>query len=313
MKISTQTRLLTVLITSALTACSSGDGSDSDNTSTVNTTEAGSSIVNSTVDDRPGMIITGLDGRAPESVNTPWLVNFATFRDESRSPSGYAFATLKGYGDSLNMLDVIDFYEQSEPRIGDCEILVDNSPTVGGGGNNNGNEAPPSLGGGERLFINTSLGQWIALESDGALEPTYETTDGLPGAIPENAYLTIPGGTRFPAVEAYPVNEPEAPIRISPEQTEWTNADAIFSWLPGNNPAETMKLDFFGYNSLGDTFIERVATCVAVDDGNFELTTAMVQLINNYDGLIDLRYGRRATRVDLIGDIVIHQGTTVTE
>lgn len=305
MKLSASKNLLTLFVTSALVACSSGGGGDTPNSENV--------IANSVEDDRPGLIVTGLNGREPESVNVPWLVNLSLFRDESATPnSGNARARLLGYGDSLNMLALIDFFEPDEPGVGECEVFIDDSPTGGGSGESGGNP-PPRLGGGGSLYINTPLGVWAELESDGEAEPQYETVDTFPGAMPQNASLYIPGGSRFPEVEAYPVYMPEAPVRLSPDIQEWVATDALFSWMPGNKSGEFIALEFSGHDSRDGSFIEYVALCITADDGNFELTPEMTQVFDGYNGLLELRYYRTITRVDLVDDIAFYQRSRVSE
>jgi len=291
-------------------ACSSS-GSDSD----VNEND-GIVIANSFEDDRPGLIVTGLDGRAPESVDVPWLVNLSLFRDESATPnSGSANARMLGY-DDLDMLALIDFFEPKEPAAGQCEIFIVDSPSGGGGGDGDGDNRgapPPRVSGGESLFINTPLGPWAELKSDGEAEPFYETDEPFPGAMPQNASLNIPGSSRFPAVDAYPVYMPEAPVRLSPDFAEWITTESLFSWMPGNGAGELIAVEFAGYDNRDGSFIEFIATCLTADDGNFELTPDLVQVLNGYDGLLNVRFYRTIYRIDLIDEIAFYQRSVVSE
>lgn len=296
--------ILTVLITSTLIACSSS-GTDSGSQESV--------ILNTAEDDRPGLIVTGLDGRSPEEVEATWLVNVTTYRDESRTPGhGWINAGLLKY-DQLRMLDVIDFFEPSGPAVGECDILIAQS-TGGGSSGGDGGAPPPRVSGGESLSIDTPTGLWMTMTSNGDVEPSYETSeDGLLGPIPENATLTIPGSNSFPAVKFYPIQEPDAPIRVSPDIEQWSTADDIYSWLPSNKDGETMRLSFYGNDAFDGSFIERIADCTLVDDGSFEMPTDLRQVLNGYDGLIDVNYSRRTKRIDLIGDMVFLQRSTVSE
>lgn len=306
MKPQTQSKMLTVLIASVLTACSSGGGSEPGAQKSV--------ILNTVEDDRPGLIVTGLDGRSAESVDIRWLVNLTTYRIESRTPgSGYVSAGLLEY-DQLSMLGVIDFYEPNSPAVGECDILIEESTGGGGTGSGGGGSAPPRVSGGESLSIDTPDGVWMTMASNGEVAPTYVTSeDGLVSPIPENATLTIPGSTSFPAVKLYPIQEPDAPVRLSPAFDEWANPDDIYSWMPSNKDGETMGLSFYGYAFADGSFIERIADCIVVDDGNFEMPDDLLLTLNNYNGLLDVGYFRRTKRVDLVDDMVFLQRSTVAE
>lgn len=295
--------ILTVLVTSTLIACSSS-GTDSG--------ELESVILNTVEDDRPGLIVTGLDGRSPEDVTITWYVNVTTFRDESRTPGhGWVSAGLLKY-DQLPMINVIDFYEPSDPGVGECDILI-NESTGGGSGSGGDSSSPPSLSGGESLSIDTPEGLWMTMFSNGEAEPYYETSeDGLLGPIPENATLTIPGSNRFPAVKFYPIQEPVAPERILPDIEQWVTADDSYSWIPSNEDGESMGISFYGSDYDGN-YIERIADCMVVDDGSFEMPTDLRQTLDGYPGLLEVRYFRRTRRVDLIGDMVFLQRSTVSE
>lgn len=302
--------ILTVLVTSTLIACSSS-GTDSVTEESV--------ILNTAEDDRPGLIVTGLDGRSPEDVTITWYVNLTTFRDESNTldetstlGNGRISAGLLKY-DELPMLNVIDFYEPSDPGVGECDILINESTGGGSGGSGGGSSPPPRLSGGESLSIDTPTGLWMTMPSNGEAEPSYETSaDGILGPIPENATLTIPGSDRFPAVKFYPIQEPDAPVRILPDIEQWATADDSFTWIPSNEDGETMGLSFYGSDFDGN-FVERIADCIVVDDGKFEMPSDLRQTLDGYAGLLEVGYFRRTRRVDLIDDMVFLQRSTVSE
>jgi len=306
MQFQTGTLLLTVLITTVLSACESGSsgGDNGGNSNTVNI----ATLPDTNENAQPGMIVTGLNGVKAFNFDAPKLVSFYTFnRGDEAIGDGYISARMIDYLRGITMQDHIDFYQ---PEVDVCEIvLTDDDGSEGGGGSS----GPTLLNVGDSLSINSAGSVWVSLENDGEESPNYETTNGLPGSIPTDATLNIPANDVFPTVSGYPINKVAAPVRLSPDRNFWVTADSLFSWLPGNNENELISIYFNGYDTVTGNYIEDIANCVVVDDGNFELPAELDQLLRSYSNFIDAIYYRDSIRLDLINGVLFRQINRVGE
>lgn len=248
------------------------------------------------------MIVTGLNGVRAFNIEAPRLVSFYTFnRSDEAVGEGYISAVMIDYIRGLTMQDHIDFYQ---PELDVCEIFISDDDDSNNGGESSG---PTLLNVGDSLSINSAGATWISLTNNGEASPNYETTDGLPGPIPIDATLNIPANDLFPAVNGYPVRKVAAPVRLAPDRSFWVTADSLFSWLPGTSENEYIRIYFEGYDTVTGEYIEDVARCEVVDDGNFELPAELDQLMRSYENLIDAYYYRDSIRLDLIDGVLFRQ------
>jgi len=254
------------------------------------------------------MIVTGLNGVKAFNIDAPKLVSFFTFnRSDEAVGEGYMSAVMFDYGEGVNMQVYIDLYQ---PDADVCEIFITDDD---GSEDGEGSSGPTRLNVGDSLSINSAGAVWVPLKNDGEESVRYETTNGLPGAIPTDATLNIPANDVFPAVNGYPVNKVAAPVRLSPDRNFWVTADSLFSWLPGNSASEVIGIDFYGYDTITGDYIEHIANCVVTDDGNFELTAELDQFLRSYGNHIDISYYRDTTRLDLIDGVMFRQKNRARE
>jgi len=276
--------LFTGLFTTVLAACGSGGsgGDTNGNSNTVNI--ATLPVANENLE--PGMVITGLNGVKAFNIDAPKLVMSYTFnRSDEVAGEGFISARMFDYSEGVSMQDHIDFFQ---PEMDACEILITDDM---GSGSGQGSSGPARLNVGGSLSINSAL----------------------PGPIPTDATLNIPANNVFPAVNGYPIHKVAAPVRLSPDRTFWVTADSLFSWIPGNNESEFIKIDFEGYEPVTGDYVENIATCSVVDDGNFELPTELDQFLRGYGNLIDAFYAREAIRLDLVDGVLFRQRNRVGE
>jgi len=317
MKRQTHAIIGTALITIFLAGCESGgssgdDGGGSGNTNTVNISTLNTVNITTLPDanenTNPGMVVTGLNGVRAFNIDAPRLLSFYTFnREDEAAGEGFMSVRMIDYGEGVTMQNYIDFYQ---PDLDVCEILISDDD---GSGNGNGSSGPPRLNIGERVTINSAGAVWVTLDNDGEELPSYETMEGLPGSIPTDATLNVPANDVFPTVNGYPVNKVAPPVRLSPDRSFWVTADSLFSWLPGNNENEVIRIDFNGYDTFTGDYIEDIALCEVIDDGNFELPADLVQLLQSYENSVDAFYYRDAIRLDLVDGVMFRQRNRVGE
>lgn len=261
-------------------------------------------------DDRPGMIVTGMNGMDPRDVVSPWLANVSLSRLDSETPgTGDGRVALLQYSDDFPVARHIEFFEES---LDTCDIRDPDVPQpIGGGGG--GGSPPPLLSGGTTVVINTPSGPWFtydrSLDDDG--EPIYRTDNQLPGALPQGATLSIPGDA-FPTVAAHPLYEPDAPVRLLPDSEFVVTPESAYSWIPGSSGFTYAKINLLAYDT-DDNFQGFYVTCYVEDDGEFTMPAAVVDYVANTEYLLVSRYSRNYTRLDLINGIVIYQDVEVAE
>lgn len=288
--------LLTTLLVSA---CSDGGGGSqaSDDPPTTDAQD----------DDRPGLVIEGLNGVDASMVTSPWLAVVNLFRVESATPgSGDAFVGLVQYNNDFPASQFIDFYTT---ELDTCEIR-DNTEPDGGDGGDEGGTPPPRISGGETVVINTPSGPWFSIERTTDDDVSYSTNNGLPGALPSGATLSIPGDA-FPTVAAYPLVEPEPPVRLTPELDEPVSVDSEYTWMPGN-PAGFIQITLLEFASNGD-FLGFPVNCDVVDDGSFTLPANVLSFITASPNELRMRYSRVINRLDIINGIVFSHNSEVAE
>ena len=282
------------LTTLLVSACSSSGGSGG-------TASDDPPIIDTQGDDRPGLIIEGLNGADASTVTSPWFATIGLFRREAETPgSGDAAVGLVQFRNDFPVSRHIDFYTI---ELDTCERRDDTE--LGGGGN-----SPPFISGGETVVINTPSGPWFSIERTTGGELFYGTNNGLPGALPSGATLSIPGDA-FPNVAAYPLVEPEPPVRLTPALDEPISVDSEYTWVPGN-PAGFIQITLLEYAANGD-FLEFRINCNVVDDGSFTLPANILSFIAASSNELRLRYSRVFNRLDIINGIVFFQSSEVAE
>ena len=258
-------------------------------------------------DDRPGLVIAGLDGQSAEGVTSPWLVSTTVFRNASDTPpTGEASVGLLRYEDDFPFARHADFFES---ELDTCELRRGGIDASGGG------SPPPRVGGGETVTINAPSGPWLMLER----QPLDDGTGGdyrrpfgeWPGELPEGATLSIPGD-EFPNVAAYPLVEPPSPIRLLPDEDEPLGADTVYTWIPGGG-TDHMVLAFLASEPGGGDFIDFPLVCSVVDDGRFELPEAARAFVATATDELELRYERVRRTLELADGIVFFTSLEVAE
>ncbi len=267
---------------------------------------AGGNTVDADGDDLPGLVVEGLNGAAASDVISPWLVYVELFRSDSGPEgNGDALVDLTAYPEDFPVSRHTEFYT---PELETCTILEEDDAGVA-----DGDGLLPQISGGESVTINTAAGTFFTMDrqiNESTGNVFYETIDGVPGPMPADATLSIPGDV-FPTVAAYPLGEPELLVRLSPELDESPAADTLYSWVPGNSSAYA-RVDFKELDAEGE-FIRFLGFCEMVDDGNFELTPDMRDYVTSFETPVEIRYSRVASRVDLIDGIVFYQYSEVSE
>ena len=266
--------------------------------------------IDPTGDDRPGLLVAGLDGRSAEAVTSPWLVNAFLFRNASATPAtGQATVALLRYEDDFPIARHVDFFAG---ELDTCELRRED-----GGSDGDGDEGSPPLtiSGGTAVTINTPSSPWLVLERrtlDDGTGVDYERAFGeWPGQLPDGATLSIPGDA-FPGVAAYPLGEPAAPIRLLPDENEPPGADTVYTWVPGEG-RDYIEIAFIAVEPDGGELIDFPLVCTVVDDGRFELPEDARAFVATTPDTLELRYERAREIVELADGIVFRTLTKVAE
>ena len=255
-------------------------------------------------DDRPGLVVEGLGGLPPDQVTSQWFVEIELFRSAAFTPgSGDVYVDFTEYADPLDASTVIDFYT---PAIESC--IADGAATSG----DDDGSVPPQISAGDTVVINTPSGPWFTLDRmRGEFGAFYLADDTLPGALPAGATLSAPGDA-FPTVAAYPLVEPEPPVRVSPPADEPLQFGGEYTWVAGDDPTAVIKLDLEAYDDTGE-FVGFRGRCEIRDDGSFTMPTAIDGLADNAGETLTVRLTRAYSRVDVVDGIFFRQYSEIAE
>ncbi len=256
----------------------------------------------------PGLTVTGLENDPTGVFTSPWLVNMFLFRNTAFNPlTGDAFVELLQYENDFPVSTHVDFYT---PALDTCFIR---DLTSGDGGNPDDTNFPFHVSGGSTITINTASGPWTNIFSSNP--GIYEVNDGLPGVLPTDATLSIPGD-QFPNVPAYPLAVPsDVPVRIAPLPGFLTAADlaAPFTWEARPDvPGGYFQIVGIAFD-LQKNFVGFPVVCTLVDDGEFTMPTDVVEAFTDSSLNVSARFERVLDRVDYIDGIVFHQRSVLTE
>ena len=264
-------------------------------------------------DDVPGLVVSGLDGRDPADVVSPWLLNAAFFRSDSNTPgSGAVSIGMLRYEDDFPVESHVDFFA---PELDTCRLDRDEP-----GGDADGDGAdqgpPPLISGGPALTINTPAGPWFVLEGaasgDDGTETIYEWDGGLPGPLPDDATLSVPGDA-FPNVATFALpDEPAAPIRLLPDEGERPGLDTVYTWVPGDG-GDYVGLEFLAFDAASGDFIDFPVVCLVDDDGRFTPPDDARAFLATTADDVRLRYVRVRDTLTLQDGIVFRARTIVAE
>ena len=256
-------------------------------------------------DDASGLLVAGLGGRSADEVSSPWLVSTYLFRNPSyEPPSAEMTVGLLRYED-VTVADHVDFYAN---ELDTCERTRD----ADGGGDTS---PPPRISGGPTVTLNAPSGPWLVLERqerDDGPGVDYRYPFGEPvDALPIGTTLSIPGDV-FPNVAAYPIAEPEAPIRLLPDENAVLDADTVYSWMPGDGSGHVI-IQFIAFDPDSGDFIDFPLFCQAVDDGSFELSDEAREFVATAADDLVVRYERAREVVEIVDGIVFRTYTAVAE
>ena len=256
-------------------------------------------------DDRPGLIVTGINADENQNPVSSYLLSASVFRLEQQTPgSGDGYAHLVVYDAAIPVSAHIDFYQ---PPLNSClqRDIASDTPDVTDALNTSAN-------GGAGIVINSPSGPWFALDRRQieSGQYSYQVDNELPGRLPIEATLSVPGDV-FPNVPAYPIFEPEAPVRLSPTIGQSLTPSSKFIWVPG--PASGyIKINLLAYDA-SEEFMGFLVTCWAEDNGQFEMPASIHESLGNSELTFKVRYSRVYARLDWLNDMVIHQSSEVAE
>ena len=270
------------LITLSLSACSGGS--------------SGPENVDDVI---PGLVVSGV----VEDAVTPWLLRIDLFRLASRTPgTGDGTIYMRRYEDDFPVAQHVGFYT---PELDTCDIRD-------GGSTGGGTNPPPRIDLGEVVTISTASGPWFTFEQslDDNGEPIYSTNNGLPGALPPDATLSL-AAADYPAISGYQLVEPAAPVRLLPDPEEPLTRNAVYSWMPGDSQGY-MEIVLLAFDA-NDEFQGFKVDCEVVDDGSFTMPDDVLDFIDASQDRLVVRYARTIKRVDVVNGIVINQKSEVAE
>lgn len=252
--------------------------------------------------DFPGMAAYGLNGQDPDEALAPWLVTVNLFRS-ARSESGLGNAKISTlrYNETSTMQRHLDHYN-GQWDADTCTIEDDSSD--GGSG------TPPYVSGGESVVFNTPAGTWYTINANSDLR--YIVENELPGALPANTTLSIPGDT-FPTVAAYPLLQPQPAIRISPGIETTVDINSEYRWMPDGDPGTSMVIVFGEYDANGDYIGFADLSCQVEDDGEFALPADALNFVTSSQNSLRVRYDRLLRRMDYVDGIAFFQISKVTD
>ncbi len=257
-------------------------------------------------DDRTGLIVTGLDGLSPMDVVSPWLVVARVFRSLSDPANGAdGEVELARYADDYPVSAHLDY----------LDLPVDSCRSwqgPGTGADADDNQPPPAISGGTTIILNTPSGPWHRLDAAIASEQEviYQSAGGLPGALPDEVSLSIPGSS-FPTVAAYRLHEPEPVQRLLPYPDQAVSGDTRLQWVRGLNNT-LIKIDWLAFDE-NDEFAGFPVSCLVRDDGAFLPDMETRIFLGQIRQRLEVRYSRIYARLDVINGIVFHQNVEIAE
>ena len=265
-------------------------------------------------DDVPGLVVNGLDGQDPTDVVSPWLLNATFFRLDSNTPgSGDAGVDLVRYDDDFPVGAHVDFYSK---ELDTCRLNRTGDAGDDPGDADPDDAPPPLVGGGSSVTINTPAGPWFVLDGEAfgedGTQTFYATNDGLPGPLPADATLSVPGDV-FPNVPAFELpDEPAVPIRLLPDEGERLGLDTVYTWVPEQG-SDHVALQFIALDAATGDFVDFPITCVVADDGRFAPPDDVRTFLATTTDAVRLRYDRVRDTLTLRDGIVFRARTIVAE
>ncbi|MFT6306554.1 MAG: hypothetical protein ACJA0Z_001718 [Halioglobus sp.] len=256
-------------------------------------------------DDRPGLIITGVNAEAIQSLVSPFLLSASAFRLERQTPgSGDGYVHMVVYEEGIPVSAHIEFYQ---PPIESCllrDLDHDESDLNDG--------LHSSASGGVGVVVNSPSGPWFTFDRQRreSGEFVYQVDNEIPGRIPADATLSVPGDT-FPNVSAHPIFAPDTPVRLLPIKGQAVTPNSEFSWVAGQENGY-IKINLLVYDD-SDEFLGFAVTCWAEDDGQFEMPATVVDYVLRSKFTHRARYSRVYARLVWVNGMVIHQDIEVAE
>ncbi|MFT5893399.1 MAG: hypothetical protein ACI8VW_000264 [bacterium] len=256
-------------------------------------------------DDRPGLIIMGVNAGEIQDLLSPFLLSASAFRLERQTPgSGDGYLHMVVYDDPMPVSAHVEFYQ---PPLNTCRIreLEDDEPDVV-------DILTTSASGGVGVVINSPGGPWFTFDRQQreSGQILYQVDNEIPGRFPVDATLSVPGDT-YPTVSAYPIFEPSAPVRLLPAKGHAVTPHTKFSWVVGP-VSGYIKINLLAYDEA-DKFLGFAITCWVKDDGLFEMPATVVDYITRSELTLRARYSRVYARLDWVNGMVIHQDVEVAE
>lgn len=256
-------------------------------------------------DDRPGLIVTGLGAEGVQDEASSFLLSVSMFRLNQQTPgSGDGYAHLVTYDEPLLASSHLGFYEAP---IDNCLLRGFDDVAL-----NASYAADASVSGGAGVVINTPGGPWFTFDrqSGDTARFFYQVDNMLPGQLPANATLSVPGD-EFPTVAAYALFEPDPPVRLLPLEEQSVTSDSEYTWVPGPAGGH-IKINLLAYDET-DNFIGFPVTCWVEDDGLFEMPIPVIDFVLRSDITLKARYSRVYARLDWTNGVVMHQNIEVAE
>lgn len=256
-------------------------------------------------DDRPGLIITGVNADDIQNLESPFLLSASAFRLEGKSPgSGDGYVHMVVYEEARPVSAHIAFYQ---PPLNSCllrDLESEESEDLAA--------LNSSASGGVGVVINSPSGPWFTFERQGtdSGQFVYQVENELPGRFPTDATLSVPGDA-YPNISAYPIFEPYAVERLLPPKGDAVTPSSEFSWVAGPESGY-VKINLLAYDEASE-FRGFAVTCWGDDDGQFEMPATVMDYLARSELTHKARYSRVYARLDWINGMVIHQDLEVAE
>ncbi len=135
--------------------------------------------------------------------------------------------------------------------------------------------------------------------------------DAITEPLPANSTLLIPGDV-FPAISSYSLDEPIAPVRISPSYDSDISVESVYSWEAGADSQAYIVLAFGEYDAAG-TFQGYPIVCTLADDGQFDLPGEVLNVISSASNAFRVWYIREKSYLDFKDGVVFYRRSSVSE